>query len=206
MASRRCAEGLHVPGHPRLPRVQRSGGRGLDREELPGVHERLHARQGRDGVGAARRPTDPPARHVVRLREGVELDGDLAGAVDLQDARRGGTRRMRSRCTHCRKPGSRRARDRTGRHPPGRHAAPRQRSGCSDSSGTGSASGGRRPRDLVERDQELVLGPERHGMGIAAGEQRALRDRAGTRIGKHRRVPGPTYASAMCAMPFLRAR
>src|SRR5437763_1290218 len=58
------------------------------RHDPPGVDARLDLRERRRDLGSRSSPTAAPACHVVGLRHRVELDRDVARAVDLEDARR----------------------------------------------------------------------------------------------------------------------
>src|SRR5262249_48602444 len=56
--------------------------------EDAGVDVRLHLAEAGDQLFVADREADPPARHVVGLRKRVELDADVARAVDLEERQR----------------------------------------------------------------------------------------------------------------------
>src|SRR5260370_22101167 len=71
-----------------LPAVQ-----GLDRSPLDGLEDAgvdvgLQLPNQGHQVRPSTHPADAPAGHVVRLRQRVELEADLLGAVDLEDAER----------------------------------------------------------------------------------------------------------------------
>jgi hypothetical protein len=65
--------------------VERGGGGVLDGEELAGVGIVFHVAVGADGLGVAADPADAPAGHVEGFGEGVEFEGDVFGAGDLED-------------------------------------------------------------------------------------------------------------------------
>ena len=68
-----------------LRAVQRRGRRHLDRGVGAVVEVGLHPRQGRADPLVADHHADPPAGHGVGLGQRIDLDGDVLGAVDLQD-------------------------------------------------------------------------------------------------------------------------
>ena len=67
-----------------LPTVQRLDRRPLHGLEDAGVDVRLQLPDESNEISAATDPTDPPAGHVVGLREGVEFEADLLGARNLE--------------------------------------------------------------------------------------------------------------------------
>ena len=67
------------------PLVHGHDRRDLDRLERAVVEVRLQTRERRDHVGVADEEADPPPGHRERLRQGVQLDAALLGALDLED-------------------------------------------------------------------------------------------------------------------------
>src|SRR5262249_3630166 len=68
--------------------VQRLDRRFLYGLENAGVDIRFHLREAADDLRIADGHADAPAGHVEALRQRVELDADLAGAVQLEKAHR----------------------------------------------------------------------------------------------------------------------
>src|SRR5262247_795563 len=66
-----------------LPALERDDGRNLNRRERPVIVITLDARQGGDEIAIAYHEADPPAGHVVALRQGEELHGHIFGARHL---------------------------------------------------------------------------------------------------------------------------
>ena len=60
----------------------------LDGREGAVVEVALESGEGGDEVGVADHEADAPAGHVVALRQGEELDGDVFGAGDFEDGGR----------------------------------------------------------------------------------------------------------------------
>ena len=67
---------------------QRDHRRDLDRRERPVVEPRLQPRERTDDLRVPDEEADAPAGHREALRERVQLDGDVVGAVRLEDRRR----------------------------------------------------------------------------------------------------------------------
>src|SRR6202521_6353079 len=96
------AEAVQRIGHELVAaRIDRAGGsrlllptvHRLDRGPLHGLEDarvdvRLELADEVDQVRAATYPTDPPARHVVRLRQGMKFKTDLFRALDLEKRQR----------------------------------------------------------------------------------------------------------------------
>src|SRR5260370_26450635 len=72
----------------RFAAVERLDGGPLHRLEDARVDVGLELSDESDQVGAPTHPADAPARHVVGLRERVELETDLLSALDLEQAQR----------------------------------------------------------------------------------------------------------------------
>ena len=72
----------------RLALAQRDNRRDLNRLKHAVIQVALNPRQRRDHLRVAQAVTHPPARHVVALRHGKDLDRDLLGAIHLQNAGR----------------------------------------------------------------------------------------------------------------------
>ena len=71
-----------------LRAFERGDGHALNGLGDAGVDVRLHAHEGVDDLRVAGGHADAPARHVVALGEGVELDADVYGALRLEEAGR----------------------------------------------------------------------------------------------------------------------
>ena len=71
-----------------LRAFERGDGGDLDGREGAVVEVALEAREGGDEHRVADHEADAPAGHVVALRQSEELDGDVFGAGNLEDAGR----------------------------------------------------------------------------------------------------------------------
>src|SRR5262245_44779265 len=82
------AIGLADLVHVVLRTVERVRGRDLERLEGAVVEVALDAGERRDDLGMPDGEPDAPPRHVVALRQGEELDADVARPGDLEERRR----------------------------------------------------------------------------------------------------------------------